>query len=201
LVRADFHMHTTFSEDSFISPRTLVEQLAMHPSIKVAAITDHGTVDAIKPAQELALAYPDILIMPGVEITTTQGDIVVLGTEQLPPMPWSVENVVDFAKDNGCVSVAAHPFREMGLGEYARDSGVDAIEVLNGKSLYSTNKQAYALAKSAGLPGIAGSDAHKPSELYAVYTEVDASLNIDDILAAIKKGSVSVSLASKSIRF
>ncbi len=194
-------MHTTFSPDSVISPRTLVEQLAMHPSIKVAAVTDHGSVDAIKSAQELASAYPDILIMPGVEITTTRGDIVVLGTEQLPSMPWSVENVVDFARDNGCVSIAAHPFRELGLGEYARDSGVDAIEILNGKSLYSTNKQAYELAKSAGLPGVAGSDAHKPSELYAVYTEVDASLNVDDILAAIKKGKVSVSLASKSIRF
>jgi len=201
LVRADFHMHTNFSQDSFISPKTLVEQLAIHPSIKVAAVTDHDSVAALKLTKELASAYPDILIIPGVEITTLQGDILVLGTEQLPPLPWSVANVVDFAKDNDCVSIAAHPFREMGLGEYARDSGVDAIEVLNGKSLYSANKQAYELAKSAGLPGVAGSDAHKPSELYAVYTEVDASLNVDDILAAIKKGKVSVSLASKSIRF
>jgi predicted metal-dependent phosphoesterase TrpH len=194
-------MHTNFSQDSFISPKTLVEQLAIHPSIKVAAVTDHDSVAALKLTKELASAYPDILIIPGVEITTLQGDILVLGTEQLPPLPWSVANVVDFAKDNDCVSIAAHPFREMGLGEYARDSGVDAIEVLNGKSLYSANKQAYELAKSAGLPGVAGSDAHKPSELYAVYTEVDASLNVDDILAAIKKGKVSVSLASKSIRF
>ncbi len=201
MVRADFHMHTNFSQDSFISPKTLVEQLAIHPSIKVAAVTDHDSVAALKLTKELASAYPDILIIPGVEITTLQGDILVLGTEQLPPLPWSVANVVDFAKDNDCVSIAAHPFREMGLGEYARDSGVDAIEVLNGKSLYSANKQAYELAKSAGLPGVAGSDAHKPSELYAVYTEVDASLNVDDILAAIKKGKVSVSLASKSIRF
>ncbi len=200
-MRADFHMHTNFSQDSFISPKTLVEQLAIHPSIKVAAVTDHDSVAALKLTKELASAYPDILIIPGVEITTLQGDILVLGTEQLPPLPWSGANVVDFAKDNDCVSIAAHPFREMGLGEYARDSGVDAIEVLNGKSLYSANKQAYELAKSAGLPGVAGSDAHKPSELYAVYTEVDASLNVDDILAAIKKGKVSVSLASKSIRF
>jgi predicted metal-dependent phosphoesterase TrpH len=201
LVRADFHMHTNFSPDSFISPKTLVEQLAIHPSIKVAAVTDHDSVDALKLTKELASAYSDILIIPGVEITTLQGDIVLLGTEQLPPLPWSVANVVDFAKDNACISIAAHPFREMGLGESARDSGVDAIEVLNGKSLYSVNKQAYELAKSAGLPGVAGSDAHKPSELFAVYTEVDASLAVDDILAAIKKGKVSVSLASKSIRF
>lgn len=194
-------MHTTFSEDSTISPRTLVEQLVMHPSIKVAAITDHGTVDGIKPAQQLASVYPDVLIMPGVEITTPCGDIVILGTENLPPKPWSVENVVGFASRNNYVSIAAHPFRELGMGEFARDSGVDAIEVLNGKSLYSTNKQAYELAKSAGMPGVAGSDAHEPSELYKVYTEVDAPLNVADILSAIKKGHVSVSLAGKSIRF
>ena len=201
MVRADLHIHTTFSADSFVTPKTLVEQLARHPSIKVAAVTDHGSVDGVKPAIKLASAYPDILIIPGVEISTLQGDIVVLGTDVLPPKPWSVANVIDFARANNCVTIAAHPFRELGLGEFARESGVDAIEVLNGKSLYSMNKQAYELAKSAGLPGVAGSDAHKPSELFAVYTEVDASLDVDDILASIKKGLVSVSLANRSIRF
>jgi hypothetical protein len=184
-----------------ISPKILVEQLVIHPSIKVAAVTDHGSVDGIAPVRELAAAYPDILIVPGVEISTLRGDIVVLGTEELPPKPWTVENVIDFAKDNDCVSIAAHPFRDFGIGEYARNCKIDAIEVLNGNSLYSANKQAYALAKSLKLPGVAGSDAHKLSELFAVYTEVNASLDVDDILAAIKKGAVSVSLSSKSIHF
>jgi len=201
LVKADFHIHTTFSADSAISPKTLVEQLVLHPSLKVAAVTDHDSVDGIRSVRELASAYPDILIIPGVEISTPRGDIVLLGTEELPPKPWSVENVIDFAKDNSCVSVAAHPYRDFGIGDYAQNCKIDAIEVLNGNSLYSANKQAYELAKSLGLPGVAGSDAHKPSELYAVYTEVKASLDIDDILAAIKKGLVSVSLNGKSIHF
>jgi predicted metal-dependent phosphoesterase TrpH len=201
LVKADFHIHTTFSADSVISPKTLVEQLVLHPSIKVAAVTDHDSVDGIRSVRELALAYPDILIVPGVEISTPRGDIVLLGTEELPPKPWCVENLIDFAKDNGCVSVAAHPYRDFGIGDYAQNCRIDAIEVLNGNSLYSANKQAYELAKSLGLPGVAGSDAHKPSELYAVYTEVKASLDVDDILAAIKKGLVSVSLSGKSIHF
>ena len=201
MVKADFHIHTTFSADSAISPKTLVEQLVLHPSLKVAAVTDHDSVDGIRSVRELASAYPDILIIPGVEISTPRGDIVLLGTEELPPKPWSVENVIDFAKDNSCVSVAAHPYRDFGIGDYAQNCKIDAIEVLNGNSLYSANKQAYELAKSLGLPGVAGSDAHKPSELYAVYTEVKASLDIDDILAAIKKGLVSVSLNGKSIHF
>jgi len=151
--------------------------------------------------RHLAKPYPDIVIVPGVEITTTKGDIVILGAEELPPKPWTVENVVDFANKNECVSVAVHPYREWGLGDYVASSGVDAVEVLNGGSSASANKQAYDLARALKLPGVAGSDAHKPIELFSVYTEVQASLNIDEILSAIKKSLVSMSSLGKSIRF
>ncbi len=201
MIRADLHIHTTFSDDSETSPKVLVEQLASHPSIKVAAVTDHDTVKGIDTVRQLAAPYPDILIIPGVEISTPNGDIVILGTAELPPKPWTIENVVDYAKDNCCVSVAAHPYREYGLGDLARNSKVDAIEILNAASSSSANKQAHDLAKSMRLPGVAGSDSHKPSELYAVYTEVQASLNVDEILHAIKKGLVTVSQTGKSIHF
>ena len=54
---------------------------------------------------------------------------------------------------------------------------------------------------NCSLPGVAGSDSHKPSELFSVYTEVQAGLDVDEILKAVKKGLVKVSLAEKSIRF
>ncbi|MCW4017844.1 MAG: PHP domain-containing protein [Candidatus Bathyarchaeota archaeon] len=201
MIRADFHIHTTFSFDSAISPKTLVEKLVTHPSVKVAAVTDHNVINGLDTVRRLAAPYPDLLIIPGVEITTNQGDIVILGTEELPPKPWSVENVVDFAKETACVSVAVHPFREWGLGELARNSGVDAIEVLNGASSVWANRQARDLAKTAGLPGIAGSDSHSPQDLFSVYTEVQADLSVDDILKAIRKGIVSVFAAEGSIHF
>jgi predicted metal-dependent phosphoesterase TrpH len=201
LIYADFHLHTTFSPDSQISPRTLVEKLVDHPTIKAAAVTDHNIVRGVKTVQQLAAPYPDVLIIPGVEITTDQGDIVVLGTEELPPKPWSVENVVDFAKDNACISIAAHPFRELGLGEYAIESHVDAIEVLNGGSSSAANRMARDLAKSAGMVGVGGSDSHRPSELFSVYNEVQAALQVDDILDAIRKGLVSPFASETSIHF
>ena len=178
-----------------------MEQLAAHPSIKVAAVTDHDTVKGINTVRELASPYPDILIIPGVEISTPQGDIVILGTEETPAKPWTIENVIDYARENACVSVAAHPFREWGLGDLTRTSNVDTIEVLNGASTVQANMQARELAKTMGMPGVAGSDSHKPSELYSVYTEVDASLDVDEILNAIKKGFVAVSQTEKSIHF
>ncbi len=201
LIRADLHIHTTYSEDSETTPKALVEQLVAHPSIKAAAVTDHDSVKGIDNVRRLASASRDILIIPGVEISTPDGDIVILGAEELPPKPWTVEDVVDFARASACVSVAAHPFREWGLAELTRNSGVDTIEVLNGGSSYEANERALELARELGLPGVAGSDSHKPSELYSVYSEVQASLEVDEVLKALKKGLVKTAHADKSKPF
>ena len=201
MIQADLHVHTTYSSDSAINPRTLVEQLVTHNFVKVAAVTDHDTVKGCGVTRQLASAYPDILVIPGVEISTPQGDVIILGSDEMPPQPWTVENIIDFARERDYVSVVAHPYREYGMGDLAKNYKVDAIEVLNGGSSPSANKAAQDLAKLMGLPGIAGSDAHQPSELCTVYTEVKASMNTEDILKAIKKGLVSIPPIGKSIHF
>jgi predicted metal-dependent phosphoesterase TrpH len=201
LIRADLHIHTTYSDDSTVTPKALVEKLVAHNFIKAAAVTDHDTVTGLTETRKLAAAYPDILIIPGVEISTPEGDILILGAEETPPQPWTVENVLDFARDNDYVSVVAHPYREYGMGDLARNYKFDAIEVLNGESTPHANKLAHDLAKSMKLPGTAGSDAHSPSEPLTVYTEIQAGLNVDEILKAIKKGLVSPHSAARSIHF
>ena len=201
MIYADLHIHTTYSSDSAIQPKTLVEQLVRHNFIKVAAVTDHDTVKGCSVTRQLASAYPDLLIISGVEMSTPQGDIVLLGTEELPPQPWTVESVLDFARDRNCISVVAHPYREYGIGDLAKNYKFDAIEVLNGYSSPSANKSAQNLARLMELPGVAGSDAHQPSELLTIYTEIRASLDVDEILKAIKKGLVTVPPIGKSIHF
>jgi hypothetical protein len=171
--------------------------LSAHSFIKVAAVTDHDSVRGCKATVELASAYPDILIIPGVEISTQQGDMLVLGTEELPPKPWSPEAVVDYAKSIGAVTVVAHPFREYGMRDLARNYKFDAIEVLNGNSSAAENNEAKTLAKSMSLPGTAGSDAHQVSELFSVNTKIDASLSVEGVLKAIKRGSVSAQVTRR----
>jgi predicted metal-dependent phosphoesterase TrpH len=195
------HIHTTYSDDSTVTPKALVEKIAAHNSIKAAAVTDHDTVNGLSETRKLAAAYPDILIIPGVEISTTEGDLLILGAEETPPQPWTVESVIDFARDNDCVSVVAHPYREYGMGDLARNYKVDAIEILNGESTQQANRMAHDLAKSMRLPGVAGSDAHASSELLTVYTEVQAGLDVDEILKAVKKGLVTAHSTSRSIHF
>ena len=175
--------------------------LAAHSFIKVVAVTDHDSVRGCRATVELASAYPDILVIPGVEISTEQGDVVVLGTYELPPKPWTPEGVSDFAKSVGGVSIVAHPFRMYGMGERARNYKVDAIEVLNGGSSQAANDEAKELAKSLSLPGTAGSDAHQVSELFSVFNKVNASFDVDSILKAIKQGSVLAQVNRGSIHF
>jgi len=201
LIQADLHVHTVYSSDSVIQPKTLVDQLVAHSFIKVAAVTDHDSVRGCRATIKLASDYPDILIIPGVEISTPQGDMLILGTEELPPRPWTPEVVVDYAKGIGGVSIVAHPYREYGMGDLARNYKVDAVEVLNGGSSASMNNQAKELARSMGLPGTAGSDAHQFSDLFSVCSKIDASLDVDAVLRAIKKGSVSAQAARGSIHF
>jgi predicted metal-dependent phosphoesterase TrpH len=201
LIRADLHIHTNYSPDAAIPPKTIVDQLYAHPIIKAAAITDHNTIEGYHKAQQLASAYQDILIIPGVEITTIEGDLIILGITELPPKPWTAKNVIDFAKERQALTIAAHPYRTRGLGDLTKNYNVDAIEVLNGISSPHANKMAENLAKEMGLPGVAGSDAHQVNELWATYTEIQASSDVDEILKAIKKGLVRVASTEKSIHF
>jgi predicted metal-dependent phosphoesterase TrpH len=201
MICVDLHIHTAYSPDASINPKTIVDQLYAHPFIKAVAITDHNIVEGYNKVQELASAYPDILIIPGVEISTSNGDIIVLGITALPPEPRIVKNVIDYAKEKGALTIAAHPYRAYGLGDLTRKYDIDAIEVLNGASPLNVNKLAENLAKEMNLPGVAGSDAHQAGDLWTVYTEVQASLDVDEILKAIKRGLVRVASTRTSTRF
>jgi len=166
------------------------------------AITDHNTLEGYRKVRELASAYSDILIIPGVEIRAVGGDLLVLGVEEMPPRPWNVEDVIDFTHERGGLVITAHPYRAYGLGDLAKKYAIDAVEVLNGISPSHINRMAEILAKEMKLPGVAGSDAHYLDEMWKVYTEVQASSDVDEILKAIKRGAVRVAYASeKSIHF
>lgn len=201
MICADLHVHTKYSSDASINPKTIVDQLYAHSLIKAVAITDHNTVEGYHKVQELASAYDDILIIPAVEISAIGGDIIVLGVAELPPEPWTVENVLAFAREKQALTIVAHPYRAYGLGDSAKKHDFDAVEILNGASASQVNKLAQNLAREMDLPGVAGSDAHQPDELWSVYTEIQASSSVDEILKAIKKGLVRVASAEKSIHF
>jgi len=201
LIRADLHFHTCYSPDATNSPREIVERLNNHPSIKAVAITDHNTLEGYRRTAKLAEVYADMLIIPGVEISAEEGEIILLGVSQLPPKPWTAKNVITYSKAENALAIAPHPFRGYGLGDHASKLDLDAIETLNGITSPNQNRMAQQLAKARGLPGVAGSDSHFHHDPWNVYNEIQSSLKVEEILEAIKRGNVRVCSAEESIHF
>ena len=192
MIRIDLHVHTLYSGDSNISPKMLIEQLNINPTVKAVAITDHDTIEGYKHVKRLAEAYEGLLVIPGVEVSTFEGHINVLGVEEMPKYPLSAEELIDFARERQAVVVIPHPYRVCGLGDNAKKLDADAIETLNYRASKAENKLAEKLAKELNLPGVAGTDAHRPNQLFKVYTEVDADPDINSILNAIRNGAVRI---------
>lgn len=77
--RVDLHIHSTAS-DGRLTPAELVREAAER-GLSYIALTDHDTVDGIAPAQEAAKSFPQLKVIPGVEISTDtpDGEVHVLG--------------------------------------------------------------------------------------------------------------------------
>lgn len=65
---ADFHTHSTFS-DGQLTPASLVD-LAYRNGVRVLSLTDHDIVDGLPEAFEAASRYPDLTLVPGIEMST-----------------------------------------------------------------------------------------------------------------------------------
>jgi predicted metal-dependent phosphoesterase TrpH len=78
-MKADLHLHTTAS-DGRLEPKEIVS-LAVKVGLDVIAITDHDTIDGVRPALDAAEAFPSLMVIPGVEINTdvAHGEVHVLG--------------------------------------------------------------------------------------------------------------------------
>lgn len=79
MAKIDLHLHTTAS-DGRHSPSDLV-RLAASRGLEVIAITDHDSVDGVPSALQAAGQYPNLRVIPGVELSTevSRGEIHVLG--------------------------------------------------------------------------------------------------------------------------
>jgi len=77
--KVDLHIHTTASDGRF-SPAEIVRKSA-ELGLSVIAISDHDTVNGIAEALAAAEAYPQLTVIPAVEINTDipQGEAHILG--------------------------------------------------------------------------------------------------------------------------
>ncbi len=201
MIYVDLHLHTQFSFDASISPKFVADALNAHPLIKGVAVTDHNTLEGYFHVRRFAAAYEDVVVIPGVEVSTVFGDIIVLGVEEKPAHWSSLESVVDFTRDRKGIIVVPHPYRGGGIGDAAKKipTGFTAVEIANPDASDEENKMAETLAKMKNMPGVGGSDAHHINQMWKAYTQIDADPNVESILKAIKDGHVKAVLAKDMI--
>ena len=188
-LKIDLHVHTSFS-DGLGAPVDILER-AEARGLDGLAITDHNTLEGYFRAREVG---GGLVLVPGYEVVTDSGHILVYGLEELPPGVESIDYVdlVGWARGRGGLCVIAHP----GIGSFHLcDWGScvpDAVEVLNASyPLEFFVGRGLRLSERLEVPGVGGSDAHSIKVVGDAYTVVECEdSRVENILDGIKKGSV-----------
>jgi len=186
----DFHIHSAYSSDSPVEPRTVLK-MAKKKGLNGVAVTDHDTIrgglEALKVNSD-----PNFVVIVGSEVETTdKADIIGLFlTQEIQSR--ETNEVIEEIKEQGGVAMWAHPYREgKNLLPSVLIRRIDVIEVFNAKTLESQNMLAQALAERYRKPVAGASDAHAAQEIGNAATMVDCS-SIDGIKEALIKGKTQV---------
>lgn len=187
MFKYDFHIHSKYSRDSKASLKDILNA-AISQNLDGIAICDHDEIKGGFKAAELVKENPDkyghLIVIPGTEVSTSKGHILVLGVTEKIPALMTPEETTDLARDLNAVSIVAHPYRKAahGLG-YLKGSGADAAETFNSKCLFQySNKKAAREAQKIGMPQVGGSDAHFAEFVGFGYTLADAESNTRDCI-------------------
>jgi hypothetical protein len=189
MIVCDLHVHSSFSRDGESSIEDIIRR-AESIGLDAIAITDHDTIEGAK----LAMTFDtDLIVIPGIEISTRQGHLIALGTMVRYPAGMDVIDTVIMARSQGALLILPHPYH-MWRHDVARHfraaiNAVDAVETFNSRYIVgAANRKAAKVARKMGKPAVGGSDAHNARYLGYGKTIVDASPDIQSILSAIKNG-------------
>ena len=185
-LKIDLHVHTTGSKDAFTEPEQL-PTIIKERGLDGVAITNHDAFTEV--------ASSEVIILPGIEVSTLQGHIIGLGISGTIEKGRTADETIATIQHVGGVAVVPHPFDPISpcVNPIKLKSRPEAIEVINADALFFGLNTRYAkrIANRLGLPMVAGSDSHIPETVGDAYTLIDTdSKNVGDILNAIRAGSV-----------
>jgi predicted metal-dependent phosphoesterase TrpH len=191
MLTCDLHVHTNYSKDGESSVEEII-RAAEVAGLDAIAITDHDSVDGAKKA---LACETSVLVIPGIEVTTKQGHLLVLGVTEIIPAGLDVETTVAIARRMGALLILPHPYHVWRHGVARRRKAgmtvVDAVESFNSRYIVgSANRKAERIAQKLGKPCVGGSDAHNARFVGFGRTYVDAEKNVPAILDAIRSGNV-----------
>ena len=189
-LRLDLHVHSRHSPDSSLSVEAIVTHAAER-GLDGFALTDHNTVAGHAELAEWQARFPDLVLVPGVEVSTLEGHLLVYGVREVPPIRRPVAETVDWALACSGVPVLAHPFRlSHGVGRAAAESSrVPAIETVNGHNSPRANRRAAAVVHARQLGTTGGSDGHELGDLGRAFADFpENTRGLDGVLDALRAG-------------
>lgn len=157
------HAHSRHSYDALTPPRVLVDR-ALALGAHALAITDHDTWrGSIEAAEYVARRGLKLVVIPGAEVFTDQGDVIGLFLKGEPTERRALAFVDAVHADGGLV-VLPHPcrFRDPTAELLSR---VDLVETFNARTPRAANERARELAARAAKPVLCAPDAHRAAEL------------------------------------
>ncbi|MBN1690226.1 MAG: PHP domain-containing protein [Dehalococcoidia bacterium] len=204
MLRADLHIHTRQSIDSYMTYEQLIAACQAN-DINCIGVADHGTTLG---ALELSKIAPFKIIICE-EVRTPDGEIMGMFLQEDIPDKIPLDEAVKRIRDQGGLICIPHPYdlvrpsalRKTKVLEKLADI-VDIIEVYNSRSLFpGTEKRALSLARRHGRLISAGSDAHSPSELGYAIVEMQDFTGPQEFLASLKNATIHSRKSSPLIHF
>lgn len=168
-VTFDLHVHTNYSHDGRETVEAVVKR-AIALGLDGIAICDHNTLAGSLAARRyVAETQLALVIIPGIEVSTSEGHLLVLGLDEAIERGLPLAETIERARQQERstkrpVAIIAphpyHPFRHS-AGRRCLTPGVDAIEVFNARYFTGLgNAWARWTAARHRITAVAGSDAH-----------------------------------------
>jgi predicted metal-dependent phosphoesterase TrpH len=192
----DIHTHTNlYSPCSILEPSTLIYR-AKELGLSGLAITEHNTLWTKSEISELSkLAGDDLLILNGIELSSSSGHLLIFGYNEIPDENTSIDEIVKEVHNGGGIVIAAHLFRNgRNIEKAAQDlnnefNGLDGIEILNGNQSRHENRHALQIYDELNITTLAGSDAHSYDMIGKYATWFYNNINNEtDFIKEIKAG-------------
>ena len=204
----DIHTHTyPNSDDSALSVDDLIGQ-AKRARLDGICLTDHDRFWDHERIERLRDEH-DFLVIPGCEITTDEGHLLVYGLDDYVFGMHKAAFVSEMARRADAAMILAHPYRRVyneldndGAESYDRmldlacEGGaivlVDAIEVHNGRGSLGANAFARDVARRTGIRVAAGGDCHMAADVGTGATRFERRIRgLADFVGEIKAGRFS----------
>ncbi len=206
----DLHTHTQpLSDDSLLSPDDLIEA-ANAAGLDAVCLTEHDFVWDPEEVRELARRHA-FTVIPAIEVNTEDGHFLAFGLDRYVYGMHRTAELARLVDQAGGVLVAAHPYRRQLPFELRHDGDPDgasawtealnraaanpayryvrAVETLNGRGSERENRFSQELCERLGLPAVAASDAHQPSDVGRCATELQGSVaDVAGLIRELKAG-------------